>query len=329
MPVDVVDLLRELEFSIDLWDERSWLLRAPDGHRYLCELAPVVDRITSKAARFAKAPSGAHDMRPLVAGETITASMLERARRGELDVLTERPLRLIVRGRMYSDDTVAELPYAPGRTPRRHRGRPPWIRWATMRCLLLAQAPLRQSEIAAALGSSQQAVSIAVQQLTGLMKDTGSGVVASNKTVLLQQWTADYTGPGGQAFGWYSLDPVVEQTERAAEVATLYEVDPLIGGDVAADRLAPWKLPAAGRVYVKSPVDLAGDGFVPAPLDEATLVTCIPRDPTIWNLLGVGSRLTGDRPPLADAVIVYWDVLHGGDVDSVEAASKLARSILE
>ncbi len=329
MSIDVVDLLRELDFSIDLWDERSWLLRAPDGHRYLCELAPVVDRITSKAVRYPKTPLGAHDMRPLVAGETITASMLERACSGELDVLTERPLRLIVRGRVYSDDTVAGLPHAPTATPRRHRGRPPWIRWATMRCLLLAQGPLRQSEIASALGSSQQAISIAVQQLAGLMKDTGSGFVASDKAVLLQKWTADYTGPSGQAFGWYSLDPVVEQTERAAEVAALYDVDPLISGDVAADRLAPWKLPAAGRVYVKSPVDLGGEGFVPAPLDEATLVTCIPRDPTIWNLLGAGPGLVGDRPPLADAVIVYWDVLHGRDVDSMEAASKLAQSIVE
>ena len=327
MAVDVVDLLRELDFGIDMWDDRSWLLRAPDGHRYLCEVAPVVDRITSTAARYTKAPFGAQRMRPLVAGRTITESMLERARRGELDVITEQPLRLIVRGHVYSDDTVSGTSYVPGKTPRRHRGRPPWIRWATMRCLLLAPGPMRQSEIAAALGSSQQAVSIAFQQLAGLVKDTGSGFVASDKPVLLQKWTADYTGPSGQAFGWYNLDPVVEQTERAAEIAALYEVEPLISGDVAADRLAPWKLPAAGKVYVKSPVDLASDGFMPAPLNEATLVTCIPQDPTIWKLLDIGPGSTGTRSPLADAAIVYWDVLHGKDVDSTEAASKLAKSI--
>ena len=105
---------------------------------------------------------------------------------------------------------------------------------------------------------------------------------------------------------------------------------PLISGDVAADRIAPWKMPGKGRIYIKSPVDLVDDGFVPAPIDAATLITQIPRDPSIWALAGaVGTEMPGDEFHSADEVLVYWDVLHGNDADSVEAATHLARSIGE
>ena len=325
--VDVVDLLRELNFEIDPWDMGSWLLRAPDGGRYPCKPLPAMDRITSEAARFFTGSSETRRVRPLLVGRTITTNMLERASRGELDVITERPLQLIVRGRVYSDDAheVASRPLDV--LPRPRRGRRAWIRWATMRCLLLASGPLRQSEIAAVLGSSQQAVSLAIKQLAGLVHETEAGFLADDKQALLQEWLLDYEGPNGQGFGWYSLNPVVEQTEQAVKVAALYDVDPLITGDVAADKTAPWKLPSVGRIYVKNPIDLAGDGFVPAPLVEATLVTCVPQDPTIWKLVDVAHGMTSSDVPLADPVIVYWDVLHGEDVDSLEAAQKLARNI--
>ena len=103
---------------------------------------------------------------------------------------------------------------------------------------------------------------------------------------------------------------------------------PLIGGDVAADRIAPWKMPGKGLIYIKSPVDLVDDGFVPAPVNEATLITRIPRDPSLWKVAGaVGYRDLGDEFRNADDVLVYWDVLHGNDTDSAEAAAQLARSI--
>ena len=49
-----------------------------------------------------------------------------------------------------------------------------------------------------------------------------------------------------------------------------------------------------GRVYVSGPIDLADDGFVPVPLQEANLVTCVPRDPTLWRL--ASSVETADDP---------------------------------
>ena len=124
---------------------------------------------------------------------------------------------------------------------------------------------MRQSVIASALGTSQQSVSNAAGHLAGLVTDCGEGLVATDRARLLEHWRNEYTGPGGQAFGWYSLDPVAEQVSKAVEVAKFLDISPLVSGDIAADRIAPWKLPVRGRVYVDGPVDLADEGLVPAP----------------------------------------------------------------
>src|SRR5699024_11716408 len=89
--------------------------------------------------------------------------------------------------------------------------------------------------------------------------------------------------------------------------------------------IAPWKLPVRGRVYVDGPVDLADEGLVPAPLEEATLITCIPRDPTLHRLVDLrpGTAEPEDLP-IADPAIVYWDLVHTTDTDSGEAAARLA-----
>lgn len=324
MDVDVVTLLRELDFSITAGaSEKSWLLRSPDGQAFLVEPTRPVERVTSHVVRNAKAHHPA-ELRPLLVGRSATTSMLEQAKDGQVDVLLEEPLQLILHGTEFTVDG----PPMPT-TARRRTNRPAWILWAVGRCLILAERPMRQTEIADLLGTSQQAVSNAYRQLGSLVSTTKRGVATNSPKDLLEQWQVEYAGPGGQEFGWYSLDPIVEQTLKAANAAKLFDVSPLISGDVAADRLAPWKLPSRGRIYVNSPIDLIDDGFVPAPLDEATLVTCVPRDPTLWRLTGVGSLPRSDGIELADPAVVYWDVLNSGDVDNVESASHLERLITE
>lgn len=323
MGVDVVALLRELDIAIaEGTTDRSWLLRLPAGEIFLVEPTAPLDRITSHAARSFSARRPAQ-ISPLFVGRTITPGMLEQAKAGRFDVLTEHPLRLVLRGSVYEAEETRQIP-----VQRRTSRRSAWVRWAVGRCLLLSSGPLRQPAIADLLGTSQQAVSNAARQLGSLVVDDGSGLWAVNKESLLRYWMEEYTGPGGQEFGWYALDPIVEQTVKAANVAELFDARPLISGDVAADRIAPWKLPSRGRIYINSPIDLGGDGFVPAPVDEATLITCVPRDPTLW-------RLTNDAPThdfgasaLADATIVYWDVLASGDIDSEEAAGHLKELII-
>ncbi|WP_411730566.1 type IV toxin-antitoxin system AbiEi family antitoxin [Paeniglutamicibacter sp.] len=323
MEVDVVALLRELDVAIsEGTTDRSWLLRSPTGEPVLVEPILPVDRITSHAVRnissHRRSPAS-----PLFVGRTITPNMLEQAKAGNFDVLTERPLQLVLRGSVYAGEETAPAP-----ARRRPSGRAAWVRWAVGRCLLLSSEPLRQPAIAELLGTSQQSVSNAARQLGDLVADAGSGLSAANKARLLEHWVEEYPGSSGPEFGWYSLDPIVEQTLQAAKVAELLDARPLISGDVAADRLAPWKLPSRGRIYVNSPIDLGGDGFVPAPADEATLITCVPRDPTLWRLAQATPCPESGAPALADAAIVYWDVLASGEIDSVEAAGHLKELII-
>lgn len=316
-------LLGELELSVtDGSREGSWLLRATDGTRFEVSPARAVNRLDAGYVRNALARRrGA-----LLVGDSATPSIVSRADAGELDILTAHPIRLIHEGRTYTAGDQADP--APRPQPR-HRGRPAWVRWALERYLLLAETPARQSDIAAPLHTSQQAVSSALRRLGDLVVDSGDGVIARDRRALLEHWIDDYPGPGGQEFGWYGLADAREQAVTSCTVTDSLDLQPLVGGDVAADIIAPWKLPTSARVYVREPVDLTGDGFAPAPLDEATLVTCVPRDPTLWQLTSIGRAAGGgDDLPLADPLIVLWDLLSSADIDSEPAAQKLADAIV-
>ncbi len=323
MAVDVATLLRELDVAVTGGSTvGSWLLHAPDGTRIEVTPAPAVERMDAQHVRGALA----HGRRPLLVGASATPTTVARAQAGEVDILTERPIRLIYQGRTYEADEPASSETSRQGTP---RGRPAWIRWALERYLLLAKGPVRQPAIAAQLGTSQQAISAAVRKLKDLVTDHGGGVITRDRRALLAHWTAEYAGPGGHQFGWYGLADTREQARVAATVAASLDAQPLVSGDVAADVIAPWKLPARGRIYVRKPVDLAGDGFVPAPLEDATLITCVPRDPTLWRLIDAEvERGAPGSLPLADPPIVLWDLLNSSDVDSDAAAEKVAALIV-
>lgn len=320
MDIDVVSLLRELDFSIEAGTSaRSWLLRSPQSAIFMATIVPSVERISARTTRNFIVRQGSA-VRPLFVGRTATDSVLEQARAGQVDVLTEQPLQLILKGTVFSPEFDHQDP-----APRKaSSGKKAWGSWAIERCLLLADVPMRQSELAEYVGVSQQMVSRVFKNLGSLLASTSDGVDTREPANLLERWADSYPGAGGQQFGWYSLDPIVEQTLNAVEEAHLLGARPLVSGDVAADRLMPWKLPTRGLIYIDSPVDLSGCGFVPAPLEEATLVTCIPEDPTVWRLTEIGSFPRYEDMDLADAALVYWDVLNSNDIDSLEAADHLA-----
>ena len=325
MGVDVVSLLRELDFGIEEGtSSRSWLLRSPNNTVFLVSVVPSVPRVNAHVLRSFIAHRGS-PVRPLFVGSTATEGVLEQARAGVVDVLTEQPLQLILNGEVFTPSLEETVPQRSRAVP----GRLAWGRWAIERCLLLAVTPLTQSQIADLVGVSQQMVSRVCRRLGAWIATTSSGVVLSEPMKLLERWRQEYPGAGGQQFGWYSLDPVVKQTLTAVSEAKLLDARPLVSGDVAADRLMPWKLPSRGRIYVDSPIDLAGCGFVPAPLDEATLITCVPADPTVWRLTELGIFQIHDDMDLADAALVYWDVLNSEDIDSQEAADHLLALITE
>lgn len=323
MSVDVANLLHELDVLVTEGSSRSsWLLRTPDRTSF--EVTPSVptESLNARQIRIDASPQTSADRRVLHVGRSATPGVVERAEAGEFDILTAEPTRLIHAGRTYEAASAPSL----RRRPREKTGRPAWVRWALQRYLLLTPSPNRQPVIAEALGTTQQSVSRAAQALQGLVTDEGKGLLAPDRARLLEHWRSEYAGPGGQEFGWYGLDPVTEQVDQVVNIAALLEVPALVSGDVGADRLAPWKLPMRGRVYVAGPIDLSDDGFVPAPLGEATLITCVPRDPTLWRLAPHVEEAEGsDGFPIADAAIVHWDLLMSGDQDSGEAAQQVSR----
>lgn len=321
IPVDVADLLHELDFTIaEGSTPRSWQLRAPTGETYDVELATPVDRVTAYTTRNIR---NHHDSaaRPVLVGESATNGVVADARAGRLNLLTESPTQLIINGTAHTLNRPQSTP-----RPRPAPQRPAWYRWGVERQLVSATTPLRQAELADLLGTSQQTISNAARTLGDLVTDRGTGLEAVNKRRLLHHWAGEYPGAGGQEFGWYSLDTAVEQTHKAVDIATLLDADPLISGDVAADHLAPWKLPTLGRIYITAPVDLADDGFIPSPIEEATLVTCVPKDPTVWRSAPASRH---HERNFADTALVYWDVRTGADADSGEAADQLANYIVK
>src|SRR5699024_3109373 len=299
--------------------------KAPDGLHYLRHMDAPAIRLT--ASRPPGAVLGRTGTRRVASGATVTDGILERARRGEFDVLSESPLQLTIDGRVYTARADDVDDSRPTPTPRRRRGMRPWTRWALMRSLLLTDRPLKQREAAEGLGGSQQSISSVTRQLRTILNIGASGMEPIDRSCLLECFASEYPGSRGHEFGWYSLEPPVAQTEHAAAVASSYGESPLISGDVAADRLAPWKLPATGRIYLSNPLDLSGDGFTPAPLSEATLTLCVPEDPTLWRVLHNEGRATG-ASRLVDPVIAYWDLLNDKNVDSTAAARKLAEYII-
>lgn len=209
--------------------------------------------------------------------------------------------------------------------PRTHTGRPAWIRWALQRALVTSETPHLQRELAVLLHTSQQTISYATKRLQPYVTVDGGRLHVEDRRAFLERTLEAYPGPGGHQFGWYGMDSPREQAQHASDVATLLDAKPLIAADVAADDLAPWKLPTSSKLFITRPVDLTDDGFIPAPLDEATLITSIPRDPTLWSL----ATTNENGYALADPVIVAWDLQQGTDVDSGEAAEHLKKAILE
>lgn len=316
--IQASDLLRDLEVAILGGEADVWQLNLPDGQRVVRQIVPSRDRMgLREAAPYLNSRTG---VRPLLVAGTATTGLMRRALAGDVDLLLADPLQIVVGGIPYTDATELPLSAPRPRTPRQSRS---WTRWAITRMFATTSHPLNQGEIASALETSQQNVSRILREMEGIDRAPSGRYYASVPTQLLNDWVAEYPGPGGAAFGWYSLDSTVSQTLQAYDIAQLSGTHPLISGDVAADELTPWRLPERGLLYLQAPLNLEDDGFVPAPLEEATLITVVPRDRTLWP---AATWQYGKVPRHADYAIIYRDLLETGGPDSPDAARVLLES---
>lgn len=314
--MDIAELLRDLDVRAEPGAYGSWRLTPADGRGVDVIAHPAHERVTVRELRT----SGSR-RRTLYSGRSATAAVVERARQGEIDLLTERPRRLILDGR----EVLGTQDEARAATKRRRRGPLPWVKWAVMRSLLVAKEPVSQKELSAVLGVTQQAVSLALTQIGCERGEFGYKV--RDRRTLLAKWMDEYRDDGAHEFGWRSPQPVAAQVDRTYGEAIRQSVRPLISGEVAAEARAPYAVSQVGLIYVSAPIDLSGLRFVPVPLEAATLRIRIPRDPTVWAVRAFDAHADG-KLSTVDWPLIYSDLLATGGSRATAAAEHLARLCL-
>lgn len=157
-------------------------------------------------------------------------------------------------------------------------GRLPFTRWAVARALLL-YGPTAVASLAAMLGVSRQGAGRALAQWGALVSRSSAGEWhAAHSDELLAAWKQAYQGPGGSLTGWRHALPLEGQVRAATLVAQDAGASPLLGVAAASGT----GLPATVPVFVRHEVDLSGVGFERVPLEQATLIMRVPKDPTLW-----------------------------------------------
>lgn len=213
----------------------------------------------------------------------------------------------------------------PDTPPRAPRGRKPWGRLALLRVLLRTAAPRTQAQLAAEVGTSQQAVALALHALRPLgVERSRGGWAATDPGVLWDSFLNDYPGPGGIRRRWEGVSSLDVQADRALDVARSAGVTALASGDTAADRQAPLRRPVTATVYATTDLDLSAR-FAPAAPGSDTLSVVVPADPTVFATArawaGVDVRCT-------DPLITAWELSRSRGADRDEAAEFLRETTI-
>ncbi|MGG5171871.1 ArsR family transcriptional regulator [Pseudarthrobacter sp. J1738] len=262
-----------------------------------------------------------HKSKLLIATPRPTKSLVQAAHSGQVDLVGLSPESLII------DGTELLLPQTGDTTldPAAAQGKPAWGRYALIRSLLTATNPLKQRELAELCGTSQPAVVKNLKHLGNLVERTSQGWSSLDRERLLDLFLQTYPGPGGAVTYWYGLGSVHEQSRRASDFAAEVSANPLASGDVAADVYAPWRLPSTATMYVSQMVDLGEAGFSPATKSEATFLSVIPEDQSLWR---TASPTIHDGFRLADPLLTLWELAQATAPDSPDAVEHLQRAIL-
>jgi hypothetical protein len=237
------------------------------------------------------------------AADEARAALLQQP---EVDLSIASTGELVLSGKSYRRP-------APARTSRPSSDRS-WRRRAVERVCVLTREQLRQGDIAAAVGISQQAVSKMAEREP--LPDTP--MTESARRELLTNLSSVSADDGLIETYWYGMDTVAEQVRSAIGLGDELTVRVLAGGEVAADALQPWRVPTRGLVYTEELVDLTDLGLVLATDDEATLTVRVPTDPTVWTTASWWQRVgaTERSPtPTVDPVVVLEDLSVGTDLD--------------
>ncbi len=272
----------------------------------------------------------------LVVANRLTVGTVTKLREGRYSWLSRQPLGSGLRGELRVDDRVyplVERPSDDASSPKAGPGRPGRAAGRIVQALFY-RGEATQRELVVATGVSQARVS---QVLTRLPCDVGVEHVAGrpgrwrvvDPDRLLSAWLSWYLPEGRITSYWYSLATVHDQAKHA--VAALGGRG-RVSGDVAADILAPWALPQRALIYADEAGDLSQARFVPSPMADATLELVTTRDPAVTPSVYAEPFLAAaatTRLPLADPLVVLWDLNHATRVDADQAARHLRFRLAE
>lgn len=189
---------------------------------------------------------------------------------------------------------------------------------AAVRRLYEAREPVTQVELAGVAGVSQPAVS---QYLASLRRSGDAVFENPGWLPVREQLPSTYGSCYSSRFTdqalWYRIDDV------SSQVGDLVEQDPsvVVSGDVAADRVRPWRVPSVAVVHGEiDEQTMDGLGFVPA--DSVAAASIIVRPVPDDHFRAQAHRVDGML--LAPWLHLVADLLGLGGDDRADAAARFA-----
>ncbi|WP_020017022.1 hypothetical protein [Promicromonospora sukumoe] len=226
-----------------------------------------------------------------------------------------------VRGFLISPAGRLDLPDADVTTEHGRRpGRVPWATYAL--AFELLEAPeASQRVLAGRIGVTQPRISQALRDLGDAVHRTPAGWGVRSPDDLVDQILARYPWQPRIATSWLTLDAPVTAAQHATTHLRDRGIAHAVGGDVAADAIAPWARPSSAWIWTSAQVDLQELGATPTTADTANLFLAVPDDP---YLLRSAAR-PEDGYPTLPPWRVWVDLVRQGHDD---AAAALRRHLM-
>jgi hypothetical protein len=190
-----------------------------------------------------------------------------------------------------------------------------------VRYLYAVRGPVTQVDLAAVAGVSQPAVSqyMASLRANGDVSFADPGWLADRARLPHSYWE-EYASRFLEQSCWYRIDaPTVQVADLVGGVPDL-----IVSGDVAADAVAPWKVPAVAIVYGDVPDSTLDElGFVHAdtPSTATVLVRSVPDSRFASEAVRHRSML------IAPQLHLVADMIGLGGDDRREAAERFERLV--
>jgi hypothetical protein len=160
----------------------------------------------------------------------------------------------------------------------------------------------------------------------GLVDKTGPSTWSVDRSALLDAFVSQYRGPRGSERLLYTLDPLETAATRISELSRRESGAAVaLSGDIAADRIAPWRTPTTLLVYAPEPFSTDSLNMIEATgRRDANVIVRYPQDTSVFGsepLIVTGLRIV-------DPTQVIWDLSDHNGSDRREAAERVASWLL-